>query len=110
MGALVAFAGAAIAQQAPSAGSILRQLEPDTPSLPAPKADTSPDRHEAPPPTGPAIHVREFRIDGNQRIRSEQIQKVLSAYVNRDLTPADLRQATDDVARFYNRAGWLARL
>ena len=40
MSALLCLTGTAVAQQAPNAGSILRQLEPDTPDLPAPKADT----------------------------------------------------------------------
>jgi hypothetical protein len=54
--------GTAVAQQAPNAGSILRQLEPDTPTAPLPKAE--PSQREAPPPapTGPPIHVRVFRI------------------------------------------------
>ncbi len=110
MSALLCLTATAVAQQAPNAGSILRQLEPDTPSLPTPKADTSQNRHEAPPPPGPTIHVRAFRIDGNKLIRTEKIQKLLAPYANRDLSPADLREATDAVARFYNRAGWLARV
>jgi hemolysin activation/secretion protein len=110
MSALLCLTGTAVAQQAPNAGSILRQLEPETPSLPAPKADTSQNKHEAPPPRGPTIHVRAFRIDGNKLIRTERIQKLLATYVERDLSPADLRQATDAVAHLYNRAGWLARV
>ena len=110
LSALLCLTRIAVAQQAPNAGSILRQLEPDTPSLPAPKADTSQNKSEAPPPPGPTIHVREFRIEGNQLLKTEQIQKLLAAYSNRDLSPADLRQATDAVAHLYNRAGWLARV
>ncbi len=110
MSALLCLTATAVAQQAPNAGSILRQLEPDTPSLPTPKADTAQSRHETPPPPGPTIHVRAFRIDGNKLIATEKIQKLLATYVNRDLSPADLRAATDAVARFYNRAGWLARV
>jgi hemolysin activation/secretion protein len=110
LSALLCLTRIAVAQQAPNAGSILRQLEPDTPSLPAPKAATSQNKSEAPPPPGPTIHVREFRIEGNQLLKTEQIQKLLAAYINRDLSPADLRQATDAVAHLYNRAGWLARV
>jgi hemolysin activation/secretion protein len=110
MSALLCLTGTAVAQQPPNAGSILRQLEPATPSLPAPRAETRQDRHHAPPPPGPRIHVRAFRIEGNHLVGTGQIQKLLATYVDRDLSPADLRQATDAVARFYSRAGWLARV
>jgi hemolysin activation/secretion protein len=102
--------GAAMAQQAPNAGSILRQLEPATPELPVPKADDSHRGAPTPAPSGPLIHVRAFRIAGNQRVPTAQIQRVLAAYVDRDLAPADLRQATDLIAHLYNRTGRLARV
>jgi hemolysin activation/secretion protein len=102
--------GIAVAQQAPNAGSILRQLEPDTPSLPTPKVDSSQKKPPAPVPAGPSIHVRGFRVEGNRRVKTARIQQLLAAFVNRDLSPADLRQATDLIARYYNRAGWLARV
>jgi hemolysin activation/secretion protein len=107
---LLSLDGPALAQQVPNAGSILRQLEPDAPTLPVPKADES--RKNAPPPaaTGPSIHVRAFRIEGNQRLRTTQIESLLARYENRDLSPADLREATDSIARLYNRSGWLARV
>jgi len=99
-----------MAQQTPNAGSILRQLEPATPELPVPKADTAGENAAAAAPSGPAIHVRAFRIEGNQRVPNAQIQRLLAGYRNRDLTPADLRQATDSIAHLYARAGWLARV
>jgi hemolysin activation/secretion protein len=106
---ILCLVGPAVAQQVPNAGSILRQLEPEQPNLPLPKADSS--RSSAPAAaSGPAIHVRAFRIDGNRRIPAAQIQKLLAGYVNRDLSPADLRQATDSIARLYHRSGWLARV
>ncbi len=63
-----------------------------------------------PAPAGPAIHVRAFRIEGNQLIPTPQIQQLLAGYMNRDLTPADLRQATDSIAHLYDHRGWLARV
>jgi hemolysin activation/secretion protein len=102
--------GTAVAQQVPNAGSILRQLQPETPQLPVPKADSSPRSAPATAPSGPIIHVREFRIAGNQRINTAQIQHILAVYLNRDLSPSDLREATDAIAHLYNRAGWLARV
>jgi hemolysin activation/secretion protein len=102
--------GTAVAQQVPNAGSILRQLEPDTPTAPLPKAQ--PSQQEAPPPApaGPPIHVRAFRIEGNQLIATARIQSLLAGYVNRDLSPAQLQQATDSIARLYGHEGWLARV
>ena len=71
---------------------------------------TRPKNAPAAAPSGPAIHVRGFRIEGNQRIATPRIQRLLAGYVNRDLSPADLRQATDSIARLYNTTGWLARV
>jgi hemolysin activation/secretion protein len=107
---LLSLDGAAVAQQVPNAGSILRQLEPDAPTLPVPKADES--RKNSPPTAaaGPSIRVRTFRIEGNQRLRTTQIEPLLARYVNRDLSPEDLREATDSIARLYSRSGWLARV
>ncbi len=99
-----------MAQQAPNAGSILRQLEPATPELPVPKADNSHKNAPAAVPSGPVIHVRAFRIQGNRRIPTARIQRLLAGYVNRDLAPADLRQATDLIAHLYDHSGWLARV
>ncbi len=107
---ILCLAGAAVAQQVPNAGSILRQLEPATPGLPLPKADSAQKTAPAPAPSGPAIHVRAFRIQGNQLIPTPQIQQLLAGYLNRDLTPADLRQATDSISRLYDHRGWLARV
>jgi hemolysin activation/secretion protein len=106
---ILCLVGPAVGQQVPNAGSILRQLEPEPPNLPTPKEESS--RRSAPAAAaGPAIHVRAFRIDGNRLIQTAQIQKLLAGYVNRDLSPADLRQATDSIARLYRRSGWLARV
>ena len=70
---IVCLVGAAVAQQVPNAGSILRQLEPEQPNLPLPKADSS--RSSAPAAaSGPAIHVRAFRIDGNRLLPTAQIK------------------------------------
>ncbi len=102
--------GSVMAQQAPNPGSILRQLEPAAPDLPTPKADTSLKAAPVAAPAGPAIHVRVFRIQGNRRVATAKIQRLLAGYVNRDLSPADLRQATDAIAHLYQRAGWLARV
>jgi hemolysin activation/secretion protein len=107
---VVCVVGPAVAQQAPNAGTILRQLEPQTPTAPEP--NVAPTQKEAPAatPAGPVIHVRAFRIQGNRRIATAKIQALLTAYLNRDLAPVDLRQATDAIAHLYNRKGWLARV
>jgi hemolysin activation/secretion protein len=100
----------AVAQQVPNAGSILRQLEPETPTAPVPKAEPAQKEVSPPAPSGPSIHVNVFRIEGNHLITSARIQSLLARYQNRDLSPAQLREATDSIARLYNREGWLARV
>lgn len=107
---LSCLAGTTVAQQVPNAGTILRQLEPETPTAPVPKAQAAPQATPAAAPAGPPIHVREFRIEGNRLVATARIQALLATYRNRDLSPADLRQATDAIARLYNRKGWLARV
>jgi hemolysin activation/secretion protein len=109
-GSALCLGDVAVAQQVPNAGSILRQLEPETPSLPALKAQSAPQPAPEAVPSGPALHVRGFRIEGNHLVATAQIQRLLAGYVNRDLSPADLRQATDSIARLYSHEGWLARV
>jgi hemolysin activation/secretion protein len=106
----VCLIGSAVAQQVPNAGSILRQLEPETPTAPLPKAEAAQEQAPAPAPSGPPIHVNAFHIEGNHLIATARIQALLARYVNRDLSPADLRQATDSIARLYHHEGWLARV
>jgi hemolysin activation/secretion protein len=107
---MVCLIGSAVAQQVPNAGSILRQLEPQTPTAPLPKAEAAPQQAREPAPSGPPIHVNAFHIEGNHLIATSRIQSLLARYVNRDLSPAELRQATDSIARLYHREGWLARV
>ncbi len=107
---LLCLIGTGVAQQVPNAGSILRQLEPETPTAPLPKAEPAPKQAPPPAPSGPPIHVRAFRIEGNHLITSARIQSLLTRYANRDLSPADLQQATDSIARLYAHQGWLARV
>src|SRR5665213_2192887 len=64
-GSALCLGDVAVAQQVPNAGSILRQLEPETPSLPALKAQSAPQPAPEAVPSGPALHVRGFRIEGN---------------------------------------------
>jgi hemolysin activation/secretion protein len=99
-----------MAQQVPNAGSILRQLEPETPNLPAPKAQPAPKPAPEAVPSGPPLHVRGFRIEGNHLIPTARIERLLAGYVDHDVSPADLRQATDSIARLYSHEGWLARV
>jgi hemolysin activation/secretion protein len=100
---------AAMAQQVPNAGSILRQLEPAAPNLPALKEQPAPKSAAEAAPSGPSLHVRGFRIEGNHLLPTARIQRLLAGYVDHDVSPADLQQATDAIARLYSHEGWLAR-
>src|ERR1700761_6318519 len=75
---LVCLAGSAVAQQAPNAGAILRQLEPESPAAPVPKVESSRQAASPAAASGPLIHVRTFRIEGNQRIPTAKLQALLS--------------------------------
>ncbi|HTY50481.1 MAG TPA: POTRA domain-containing protein [Steroidobacteraceae bacterium] len=98
------------AQQVPDAGSLLRQLQPQQPALPAPKAAQPAGRAAAGAATTAAIRVRAFRFEGNHLLTPAELARVAAPYAGRDLVPADLARLTDDLVRRYRRAGYLARV
>ena len=97
------------AQQAPDAGSLLRQVEPPT----LPKARTVPTLPATPlPPAkddGVAIPVREFRFQGNTLLSNEQLQQVVKPWLGKTLTVTELKYVADAVAQRYHEAGYLVR-
>lgn len=110
IGALLCCAPA-FAQQAPDAGALRQQLDPGrAPALPK----VSPDLREPGAAPGPAkadvsVVVSEFRFAGNTRFEASQLQGLLTGYLGRPLSFADLQAAAALVARHYREQGWIVR-
>lgn len=108
---LVLLGDRAIAQQ-PNAGSTLRDIknlnEPARPAKPAPQVEVA-------PPTSPpgkndmavALKVRAFHIVGNTVYSEQELKALLNMAEGRDLTLADLQQATGSITAYYRRNGYL---
>jgi hemolysin activation/secretion protein len=103
-------AGEALAQAAPDAGSILRQIEQQRPQPLPPKAPSPPT---PPPPLqtlGQAtVIVQSFRFAGNQLLNAQQLAPAVTAFVGRPLTFGELQNAAVAVANAYRAAGWVVR-
>jgi hemolysin activation/secretion protein len=79
--------------------------------LPAPKATSPLDVTIAPDgPAGPAVPIEGFAFEGNERYSDAQLQAIVTGFLHRDLSFADLEAAGDAIARHYRAAGWMARV
>lgn len=93
------------------AGSLLKQNDQQkkatTPSQtfkalkPKPMVKASPE--EA------TVLVREFKFSGNTLLSSEELNEVISAFVDRSLTMAQIKEVADVVMNTYREAGWIVR-
>jgi hemolysin activation/secretion protein len=99
------------ASPAVDAGSLLRQTEQE---LKTPKA--KPARNASQPTPKPAttqtdatVNVSQFKFAGNTLLSADQLNSALTAYVNRPLTLAQLKEAADVVTNTYRDAGWTVR-
>lgn len=99
------------AQTLPNAGSLLNNIERTLPSR-------QPDAMLMPYP--PEQHIRSddatecafqiFRIQGNQRLRLEDLQPALNTYLGQKLKVQDLHVLTDSLEDRYRQAGLRARV
>ncbi len=99
--------------QLPNAGQIIRDIESERPSLPAP-AELKPktpkarqDPASAAAEQGPRIRVNGFRIDGNQLFDSQQLLAMLDDLKGRELNLAELNDAADRISEFYQESGYV---
>jgi hemolysin activation/secretion protein len=101
------------AQRAPDAGSTLQQIQqgtapPTSPAKPDPLHPATPVSSS--PSTGPRVLVKQFRFSGNVHLSEEQLQKVVKAWVGRDLDFGELKRVALAVAETYRKAGWVVRV
>jgi hemolysin activation/secretion protein len=101
----------ALAQQVPSAGSLLQQMEqrrnePFSTVQPAVKAPAPPEMTVLP---GPRVTVKAIRFVGNHLLSQGQLAPVVQGYLDRPVSFAELQQAAVAVAQAYRDAGWVVR-
>ncbi len=103
-----------LAQTAPSAGQLLRELE-KKPLVPAP-VDNTELPGPVPVPSAPAaaatsdekkITVSQFIIRGNQAIPADELLAALEDLRNAPLTLAELQGAAQRITAVYRKKGWL---
>jgi hemolysin activation/secretion protein len=108
--ALILTAGANAAETAPDAGTILRQLQRDLPTLQAPAQPTVPLAPSAPAPIlkqGQTVKVTAFRIIATL-FPEATLKDVVKGYIGRDCTLGDLNEAAAKIAQFYRDHDYFA--
>ncbi len=100
------------AQQIPSAGQSMRDIETARPSLPAvtaPKIDIAPAEPEpaSNDDAGPRVTVSAFAIEGNAAIPAARLAPLLGDLVGRDLSFADLQRAANRITTYYREHGYV---
>ena len=104
----------AIAQPV-SAGSILQQINSESPVivLPPVMPEAKGGYKEAPESAvagGQKFIIKRFEFSGNVKISTEKLQVVVAEFLNRSYTFSELKNITDVVAGYYRDEGWLARV
>jgi hemolysin activation/secretion protein len=107
----VLIASPAIAQTAPDAGSILRDIQRATPPLSKPPAPVQPLAPEEQAPDlkpGQTVRVNDFHIRAT--LFPEAVLKdLVKDYIGRDCSLSDLKEAAAKIARYYRDHDYLAR-
>jgi hemolysin activation/secretion protein len=97
----------------PNAGQIMRDIESERPSLPAPadlkpqipKAQDAPASEAA--ELGPRIRVEDFQVDGNLLFDSQRLLELLDDLKGRELNLAELNGAAERIGEFYQERGYV---
>jgi hemolysin activation/secretion protein len=108
---VLALSGAAIAQNIPDAGALMRQTEQNIRQSQLQQAAKK--RESLLPPAvlseTTVVSAERFKFNGNQRLSTEQLQAVAAAYAKRPLNQQDLQHLTDAVSQEYRKTGWLVQ-
>lgn len=100
------------AQRAPDAGAVLQQIErgeapPIAPSRPSPLQPSAPVALQS---GGARVLVKQFHFEGNTRLSEAQLQKVVKAWLGKELDFGELQRVALAVAQAYREAGWVVRV
>lgn len=93
---------------APDAGSIMRDIQRNLPA-PMPKAPPQPARIVPHAPDETVFTVQRFDLQGITLVAPVEVQAVLKPWLHRDVVFADLQQALQAIATFYQDRGWYVR-
>lgn len=109
--AMLMFSFSAVAAGAPDAGAVQQQFEqtlkqPTPVAAPAAKAVNAPALADA----GTRVVVSAFEFVGNRLIPTATLQAATQGFLNKALTLAELRAASDAVQQLYREAGWMVRV
>ena len=101
----------ALAQQAPDAGSILRDVQkplPEFPKKPPPKLEVEqPTRPTLAQQPSVRFVLKAVRITGNSVFAEGELQKLVADLVGKEVSFADLEQAAARITRYYRERGYL---
>lgn len=104
-----AFAPGVIAAPPPGGGAVIQSIQPPpTPKKSEPHLDV--EREERPPlsaPNGIKVKVRALRFTGNTAFSGARLQSVVSSYIGKELTFAELQEMANRITEHYRRAGYL---
>jgi hemolysin activation/secretion protein len=101
----------AVAQVAPNAGSILRDMQRSTPELTKPAEPSQPFAPAVEAPiikAGQTVLVTDFHIKASL-FPEATLKEVVKDYLNRQDSLGDLEEAAAKISRFYRDNGYLAR-
>lgn len=106
------FSAVSGAQNIPDAGSLMRQTEQ---LFRHDQMQRSGQQRATLPPVAvltneTSIIAQRFKFNGNQRLNTEQLQKVAAPYVNRPLNRLGLQHLTDAVIEAYRQTGWIVQV
>ena len=105
--ALLALSIPVLAQQAPTAGSTLRQIPPaPAPAKLPPKVDITPSAAPAPGADGVTMLVRQLRVRGAQQYSEAQLLAVTGFVPGSVLTLGALNRMAARIADHYHRNGY----
>lgn len=101
----------AFAQQAPNAGTLLRQ-QPAPPPPPPPSAQPFAVAPPSAPTTaaGPRVLVKAVRITGSKLIPADELAAQLRPLIGKEHTLADLQRAATALVGYYIRKGYIAQV
>lgn len=107
---LLASATAALAQQQPDAGRILREQERPLPAQPQPRAPGTtidePARPALKPAATPRFVLREIRFSGNTAFAGTELLPLVAEYVGREIGFEELQAAAARITRHYRENGY----
>lgn len=102
-------AASAIAQVAPDAGSLQRQLRSGIPDISPQQAPTAPAISPQPRDDGPRLRVKGFMIEGASLIPAAELQALIADQTEQDLSLGDLQKLTARISDAYRQRGYFAR-